>query len=980
MSRHSNAKRKPRAQQPTTLNRAAPTAFPPGGALAYLSPQQLQSLYGQTFYGKALHNTPVGQTSLFSPGMPLPPQPGVNPGGIPVQWHYPISYNTFSVDRSMGNPDVPSFEVLRRLSRMYSGITLCERAWADMVPRMVLKIGLRPEYVKVGAQEKDYQAEIKYFMNFFAKPDGQHDQHTWLRMMLREQTQIDELYLYKQRTRGGKLLGLQVVAGDQMKPLLDDWGHQPPPPGFAYQQYPWGIPGYQYTTDQIIHYQESPAADTPYGFSRVERFILEVNMALRKKKKDLAAFTEGNIPYGLVTVPGEAMWNQNDIDAYEQAFNSMMAGNQQQQVRLKFMQPGMEYQALEQYVLDPMFDKFLLNIAAPMYGLTMAELSFTEDVNKSSGESQEDVVYRRSIGPVALMYGLILTDSMEHDFPPGMHGDMLCATFGGFEETEDLESTATYYASLAGVGAIAPSDIAQTLHLPEVPKTGPFILTKDGPLFLKDYEEGSQLRTASNAATMAGFQLASQPPSTQAAAAGQDGKKTLPGETHGAKDEQNTAKTSRLPQTTQPSVSKQKQSGGSGKPNKQEVQRLLRSIEQWISSDDDDVEGGEPVAQQNTGMMLAFLLDPATAAQLALPGGENPADMHVTLAYLGDTEEQPDDDLFRPHTSPFKIRSAIAAVASETKPLAGRIAGIGRFTSQDDKDTPTPVYAGVDMPGLAEFRTAIVKRIEETGYFVAGDHGFTPHITLAYIDADAGMPIDDIPALPLIFDTVCLAVGDDRRYFRLGDEQYPDYWDTKQQKQQKAITKTYESTEPAPSQALAPSSRVQPSLPDPAPGDSALRAIKDDYRRWRDRAIADARTGRVQRGFTTTHIPQETHARISDGLARCATADEVREVFRRAQEPTPPDSEMIGAQPLLEYNAKLDIWEPADTEQQLAQLRTKGEYLRWDGHPSQTGHCGTCEPNVGEIVRNGARFPSGHRLPQAHNGCQCTVTPVKEPK
>ena len=977
MSRQSSAKPKSRRRQQATLNRAAPAAFPPGGALTYLSPQQLQSIYGQTFYGKKLQNTPVGQTSLFSPGLPLPPQPGVNPNGVPVQWRYPISYNTFSVDRAMGNPDIPSFEVLRRMSRMYSGITLCERAWADMVPRMVLKIGLRPEYVKQGAQEKDYQAEIKYFMNFFARPDGQHDQHTWLRMMLREQTQIDELYLYKNRTRGGKLLGLQVVAGDQMKPLLDDWGHQPSPPNFAYQQYPWGIPGYQYTTDQIIHYQESPAADTPYGFSRVERFILEVNMALRKKKKDLAAFTEGNIPYGLVKVPGDAMWSQNDIDAYEQAFNSMMAGNRQSQVRLKFLQPGMEYQALEQYVLDPTFDKFLLNIAAPMYGLTMAELSFTEDVNKSSGESQEDVVYRRSIGPVALMYGLILTDIMVHDFPPEMHGDMLCATFGGFEETEDLESTATYYASLAGVGAIAPSDIAQTLHLPEVPKTGPFILTRDGPLFLKDYEEGSQLRTASTQATMAGLQLAAHPPDVgvQAQTADQDdetqkppggtpvsksartampeqqsGEKMADGGTHGANSEQKTAKTSRPPRSMP-----------TGKPNKREVQRLLRSIEEWISSDDDDGEV-EPTQRRNTGMMLAFLLDPATAAQLALPDGEDPADLHVTLAYLGNMDDATPPGKLNPAESRENLSAILRAFAASRSPIVGSTGGLGRFAPSDSSDGASPVIALVNAPDLQEWRRALVNAIESAGYSAAADFDYMPHITLAYIPPDAEMPVQDVPRLSLRFETLCLVIGDDRYYFPIGGG-------------------PHESTQFAPYQALTTTSRVQPALPDAAPGDGALRAIKDDYRRWRDRAITDARAGRVQRGFTTTRIPPDIHARISAGLARCTSADQVREVFRRAQEPSPPESELIGARPLLEYNARLDIWEPADTEQQLMQLRSqgKGEYLRWDDHPSVGGVCATCAPNVARIVKIGERFPGGHRLPQAHPGCQCAVTVVQQP-
>src|SRR5258708_29657526 len=74
---------------------------------------------------------------------------------------------------------------------------------------------------------------------------------------------------------------------------------------------------------------------------------------------------------------------------------------------------------------------------------------------------------------------------------------------------------ATSYSALANVGAIAPSDIAHIMHLPEVPNTGPFIMTKTGPLFLKDYEEGSTLRQANTQAQMAGMQLAAQVPQQQ---------------------------------------------------------------------------------------------------------------------------------------------------------------------------------------------------------------------------------------------------------------------------------------------------------------------------------------------------------------------------------------------------------------------------------------------------------------------------------
>ncbi len=175
----------------------------------------------------------------------------------------------------------------------------------------------------------------------------------------------------------------------------------------------------------------------------------------------------------------------------------------------------------------------------------------------------------------------------------------------------------------------------------------------------------------------------------------------------------------------------------------------------------------EAARSEHTGMMLALLLDPETAQQLALPGGEPASELHITLAYLGDMEEQPDDDLLRPHTSPEQIKAAIASIANDCLPKSGVIAGVGRFQPAETEETP--VIALVDVPGLVEMRIKFVNWIRECGYFVAENHGYTPHITLAYIDSDAPMPIEDVPLLELVFDTVWLCIGDERIPFKLGD-------------------------------------------------------------------------------------------------------------------------------------------------------------------------------------------------------------------
>lgn len=451
--------------------------------------------------------------TIFSPGLPLNPQPGVTPEHAPRAWSFPLAYNTSGVDRTRGIADIPSFQQLRTLAKLYSGITLPERVWLDMIPGLTLKIGLTPEMKAQGYDDKDFQPEIKKYLKFFEKPDKRLDTHSWLRTLVRSQTQIDEVYVYKRRTRGGELYALEAVDGATMKPLLDDWGRIPEAPQPAYQQYPWGMPGDLFTTDEIIHYQETPQDDSPFGFGRVERFMMEVNLALRKKKRDLAMFTEGNVPQGIMEVPQEMNWTADEIDKFEKLWNSLIAGNVQQQARVKFTYPGMKYIKTDSGEILTDFDYFLYKIACGCYGISLQDIGFVEDIHKSSNEGQQNMLYRRTLQPLVVMYAkLFFTDIIHEDF----NDDRFVATFSGYEEEEDFTQQATGYATLAGIGAIAPESIAHIMGLPDVPKVGTFIMGQGGqPIFLKDYEDGSPLREAQRQSQLAGLQFAASNPGGQ---------------------------------------------------------------------------------------------------------------------------------------------------------------------------------------------------------------------------------------------------------------------------------------------------------------------------------------------------------------------------------------------------------------------------------------------------------------------------------
>jgi HK97 family phage portal protein len=206
-----------------------------------------------------------------------------------------------------------------------------------------------------------------------------------------------------------------------------------------------------------------------------------------------------------------------------------------------------------------------------------------------------------------------------------------------------------------------------------------------------------------------------------------------------------------------------------------------------VSRNEEQLETQEDT-QVHTGMMIAFLLDADTAKPLALPDGEPASDLHITLAYLGDggdttlprNSAQDSGDL-------TDLQHILASVVAQEQPLQGSIGGLGRFAASEDSEWKDPVIALVDVPGLAELRVRIVSVLQMNGYFVANNHGYTPHVTLAYIDPDAPLPVETVPALPLQFKEVCLAIGDARYFFPMGGESH--------------VTRPHEDTEAVPPDA-----------------------------------------------------------------------------------------------------------------------------------------------------------------------------------
>ena len=166
-----------------------------------------------------------------------------------------------------------------------------------------------------------------------------------------------------------------------------------------------------------------------------------------------------------------------------------------------------------------------------------------------------------------------------------------------------------------------------------------------------------------------------------------------------------------------------------------------------------------PTWDHGPGIMVAVRPTPDEAAALAIEGGEEVDQLHVTLGYLGTVDDWDED---------MHAAVLLALDAIECGPMAAKVAAVGVFAENPDR----PLVAFIDCDGLNELRAAVVAALDAVSPdLVRRDHGFLPHCTLAYEctdeqEAEGAARV----ALPLTFGNLELCWGDDSTEYPFAEE------------------------------------------------------------------------------------------------------------------------------------------------------------------------------------------------------------------
>lgn len=161
-----------------------------------------------------------------------------------------------------------------------------------------------------------------------------------------------------------------------------------------------------------------------------------------------------------------------------------------------------------------------------------------------------------------------------------------------------------------------------------------------------------------------------------------------------------------------------------------------------------------------SGVIACLVPSPEVTAALALEGGEAQAELHLTLAFFGKVEDLDPDAL------QALLDEASTVAANWDDPLVASINGLGRF-SLPERDA---FYAAVDAPALLALREDLLERAGQHGLEASSLHGFTPHITLAYLTEDQANPINRLTPVDTVFTELQIWAGPDRYAFSFGSD------------------------------------------------------------------------------------------------------------------------------------------------------------------------------------------------------------------
>ncbi|HZP34174.1 MAG TPA: phage portal protein [Candidatus Acidoferrales bacterium] len=468
--------------------------------IAGKSPEQ------RTFLQKATRAVRMGTETYLSSGngrqalfaayqefmSPLAPLVPTVTGGEPRRFDWQQGYNINYVPRAL---EGISFEQLRALGDAHYLTRLAIETRKDQISKLDWKFSLKPrpgEPSRKVRERSDSDPRVKKIQEFFARPDGENDLSTWLRLWVEDMLVIDAASLLIGRENpddlGSRITRLVPIDGATISRKISPDGTTPVHPMPAYQQIIKGQILCDLTTKQLVYMMRNPRTNRVYGMSPVEQIILIVNMALRRDMSKLAYYTLGSIPDAIAQVP--ETWGPDQIDQFQKAWDAALSGNVGARRMLRFIpslgsggkQGGIVQ--LKEAMLKDEWDEFIARVIC--FCFSLPPTAFVKQNNRATAQTAQKQALQEGFEPTKnwiedKVNWLIQSPDILNE------PEVIIAA----EDEDDIDPQIQANVDKINVSmGIESIDEIRERDGKEPWNIGPFVLTAQGPVMLDDVKSG----------------------------------------------------------------------------------------------------------------------------------------------------------------------------------------------------------------------------------------------------------------------------------------------------------------------------------------------------------------------------------------------------------------------------------------------------------------------------------------------------------
>lgn len=218
----------------------------------------------------------------FSPLAPVKPMAPANQR--PRQWGYQPGANLIwqpKGDEFLGFWILREFADSCDLFKLVLATVLdrlCAMKWEI---RVIAQPGEPQKHLQ---QRQATDPRVAALRKFLLKPDGITPWSKWLRAWFEDVLVLDAGVIWKVRDLRGRIASLRYIDGATINRCIDEQGFTPMPPSVAYQQVLYGIPAFDFTTDELTYTMRNPRTWKRYGQGCVEQNLTHIGIALRRQQ------------------------------------------------------------------------------------------------------------------------------------------------------------------------------------------------------------------------------------------------------------------------------------------------------------------------------------------------------------------------------------------------------------------------------------------------------------------------------------------------------------------------------------------------------------------------------------------------------------------------------------------------------------------------------------------------------------------------